>query len=123
MSRPRLIAALSAILISVASVASAQDPMGEDLCDATVLAMSKLEMSMAGYGPADEARAGLMELQPEVPAEVWETIERLLDVASVSEGIEVGDPDHPMATGEFQEASRAYREALQPRCPSYDLEY
>ncbi|WP_139267191.1 hypothetical protein [Celeribacter indicus] len=35
----------------------------------------------------------------------------------------MGDPAHPMATGEFQTASGAYREALAPHCPGFDLDY
>ncbi|BAQ68008.1 hypothetical protein NHU_00840 [Rhodovulum sulfidophilum] len=124
MYRSHLIAAaLSTVLISGASGALAQGTMGEDKCMAVMMAMSKLEASMAGYADSDQAQAGLIELQPGLPAEISDRIEDLLDVALSAEGIEVGDPSHPMATGEFQKASRDYREALAPHCPSFDLDY
>jgi len=124
MHRSHLVtAALSTLLISAAGGALAQDTMGEDKCMTVVAAMSKLEASMAGYVDADEAQAGLIELQPELPAEISDRIDELLNVAVSAEGIGVGDPSHPMATGVFQKASRSYREALAPYCPGFDLDY
>lgn len=115
--------ALSTALISGACGAIAQNTMGEDKCMTVVTAMAKLEASMAGYADADEAQAGLTELQPGFPAEISDRIEGLLEVARSAEGIEVGDPSHPMATGAFQKASRAYRETLAPHCPGFELDY
>ena len=105
--------------------ALAQDSMSEDECMTLVLAMSKLELAMvgkAGMMPA-EARSGLEALQPDLPGDVSATINELKDVSKSAEGIKVGDPSHPMATGTFQEASRSYRQTLKPYCPSFELDY
>ncbi|WP_156092497.1 hypothetical protein [Rhodovibrio salinarum] len=97
--------------------------MSEDQCLAVIMAMSKLELAMVGKVPLADARAELAGLQSTLPENVSTRVDELVAVAESAQGIEVGDPAHPMATGEFQEANKLYREALAPRCPSFDLDY
>ncbi|WP_143435667.1 hypothetical protein [Henriciella aquimarina] len=107
------------------SPAIAQDGMNEDKCMTLIVAMSKLELAMVGKAgmTGAEARSGLESLQPGLPDDVSAQVDELKAVSRSAEGIEPGDPSHPMATGTFQKASRAYRETLKPYCPGFSLDY
>ncbi len=123
MRRNALIAIMSTALLAGATTSSANNGMSEDQCLAVIMAMSKLEISMIGKAPLDEATAALADVQPTLPANVTPTVDDLIAVAEEAQEFETGDPQHPMATGAFQTASRNYREALAPYCPSFDLNY
>lgn len=123
MRLPRLTFAAAVAFAATASAASAQDTMSEEQCFAVLGAMSKLELSMVGKVPLEDARAALSGLQSTVPESVWPRINDLVAVAEAAQGREPGDPAHPMATGQFQQASTSYREALAPYCPGFHLDY
>lgn len=123
MQKNAMMAIMSMALLTSVTVASANDNMNEDQCMAVMMAMSKLEISMIGKVPFDDATAAFAEVRPSLPADVTPTVDDLIVVAEKAQGFETGDPAHPMATGEFQEASRRYREALAPYCPDFNLDY
>jgi len=123
MRLPLLTFAVAAAFAATTSPSSAQGALSEDQCFAVLGAMSKLELSMVGKVPLEDARAELSGLQSMLPESVSPRIDDLVAIAQAARGIAVGDPAHPMATGEFQEASKSYREALASYCLGFNLDY
>ena len=122
MQRTAMMAIVSAALLTGANTSFANETMSEMQCIEVIMAVSKLEMATAGIAPLDEALTDLKEVQRAIPAEVRPPVDNLISIAKSAQKIEIGDPKHPMATGESQEASLSYQKALAPYCPDFNLE-
>lgn len=122
MQRTAMMAVLSAALVTGANTSFANETMSEMQCIEVIIAVSKLEMATAGMAPLDEALADVKAIQPTIPADVGPPVDNLISIAKSAQEIEIGDPTHPMATGDSQEASLSYQKALAPYCPDYNLE-
>ena len=122
MQKTAMTAIMAAALLTGANTSFANETMSEMQCLEVIMAVSKLEMATAGIAPLDEALTDLKEVQRTIPADVRPPVDNLISIAKSAQRIEIGDPTHPMATGESQEASLSYQKALAPYCPDFNLE-
>jgi len=122
MQKTAMMGIISAALLTGANTSFANETMSEMQCIEVIVAVSKLEMATAGMAPLDEALADVKEVRPAIPADVRPTVDSLISIAKSAQKFEISDPTHPMATGEFQEASLSYQKALAPYCPDFNLE-
>lgn len=99
--------------------------MGEDKCMELTLAKSNLDLAMVGKAPMEpaEARSQFDALRSDLPDALDPHITAMLDISKAAEGLAFNDPQHPMSSGDFQEADAAYRGAVGPLCPSFNMDY
>lgn len=78
-------------------------------------AVSETQLAMAGVGGLEGPREKLITLRDQAPAMESE-LSALITVSEKAQSAALGDPDHPMSTGEYGDAEQAYNKKYQEVC-------
>ena len=110
--RKKLIASCGLVLLCGLSNAA---PVDRSTCVRIGKAVSETQLAMAGVGDLEKPRKKLIKLSDQAP-KMEQAINALVEVSSKAERTDLGDPTHPMSTGEYDEAENEYNKTYQEVC-------